>query len=64
MQQEIDPVIPGGLTGVAEDCVIEQVRKCGEGAIKSCLSPGPPIRMMENQTDVFRGNCPNAGIFE
>ena len=64
MQQEINPVIPSGLIGVAEDGVIEQVRQRGERAIKSCFSAGPPIGVMENQTDVLRCDRPNAGIFK
>ena len=64
MQQEIDPVIAGGLVAVAEDRVVEEIRERGDGPIEAALAVGPPVSLVEDQADVLRGGFANAWILQ
>ena len=64
MQQEIDPVVAGGLAAVAEDRVVEEIGERGDGPIEAALAVGPPVSPVKNQADVLRGGFANARILQ
>jgi hypothetical protein len=52
MQKKIDPVISGRMIAVSQNGVVKKVRERREGPVKTALPVGPPISVVDNQSDV------------
>jgi hypothetical protein len=64
MEQEIDPMIPGRMAGIAEDRVIEEVRQGGDGPIQAAFPSGPPIGMLEDQRQIVERGFVDPAVTE
>ena len=64
VEEEVDPVVPGGRVGVAEDRVIEEIGERGEGPVESAFAVRPPIGVVDDQGEVFSGGGAKSGVFE
>ena len=64
VEQEVDGVIAGGVVGVAENRIVEEIREGGEGAVEAALAVGPPVGVLEDEGEIFGGGGAEAGVVE
>jgi hypothetical protein len=64
VQEEIDPVIAGGVVGVAEGVIIEQVGQGGQWPVESADCLRVPIVFVEDGPDVIGAGIAQAWVFE
>ena len=57
-------MVPGGLVAIAEDRVVEKIRKRSKGAVQAGFPGGPPIGVFENECDIFGRDLADARIEE
>src|SRR5690242_13036736 len=62
MQCEVDEVISGWLVAVLQDCVIQEIRKGGNGPVETRGNTCPPITMNQYLLQVLWGRLLDAGI--
>jgi hypothetical protein len=64
MQKPIDDVITERPIGVAENAVIQQVRKRGGRAIQRRFSERPPVRFVKDQVEIRCAQRAKPRIFQ
>ncbi len=64
MEQEVEQVITGGMAGVAQNGVVEEERKSGEGAVKAVLGVRIPVMPGENGYQVGGRRGVDAPVFQ
>jgi hypothetical protein len=64
VQDEVRPVVSEGLLRLAEDGIIEEVRKGRQRTIEAGLAGGPPVRVLEDAPDVLGRRSPNPRVLE
>ena len=53
MEQQVNPVISRGIFAIAENRIVEEIRKRRDRPVENVCPRGPPIRVFEDQCEVF-----------
>ena len=61
MQDEVDPVVTGGVRPIAEGAVVEQIRQRRQRTVEAADGLWPPVVLGENQVEIVVVGIPQAG---
>ena len=64
VQDEVDPVVAGGVRPIAEGAVVEQIRQRRQRTVQAADGLWPPVVLGENQVKIVVVGIPQARVLE